>query len=37
MFNILIWGTGYGYSKYINVLKYQELLGEIKIRIVSFL
>ncbi len=31
MFNILIWGTGYGYSKYINVLKYQELLGEIKI------
>lgn len=31
MYQILIWGTGYGYNQYINLLKYQELLNEIKI------
>ena len=28
---IIIWGMGYGYSQYINFLKYQELLEEIEV------
>lgn len=31
MYRILVWGVGYGYGQYINLLKYQELLGEIEI------
>lgn len=31
MYNVLVWGAGYGYGKYINALKYQEVLNEIKI------
>lgn len=31
MFRIVIWGTGYGYNQYLNLMKYQELLGEIEI------
>ena len=31
MYKVLVWGAGYGYSQYINLLKYQELLGELRI------
>lgn len=31
MYSILIWGLGYGYYRYFNTIKYQEILGEIKI------
>ncbi len=31
MYRVLIWGAGYGYSQYINGIRYQELLEEIQI------
>ncbi len=31
MYRVLIWGCGLYYSKYINLIKYQEILGEIEI------
>ena len=31
MFSAVIWGMGYTYNQYINAIKYQELLGRIKI------
>lgn len=30
-YRVLIWGVGYGYSQYINAIKYQEILNEIKV------
>lgn len=31
MFRVLIWGCGLQYSQYINAIKYQEILGKIKV------
>lgn len=31
MYRVLIWGCGYYYSQYINAIKYQEMLGDIKV------
>lgn len=31
MYKVLIWGCGLDYNRYINVIKYREMLGEIKV------